>query len=331
MMKNWIKINAFMNTHVKPKRWLFHRHPLSPSLWLRVNVAHRAFGCVWTSTSTPSSLSLRLRVIVIESLHHHRAFGSSGHRHRIPPSSPSLRLRVIVVESLDLTSLRLRVIVIVFTSRHHRAFGCVWMSTPSSSNPSTSRAFGYVWSSSSSQVDLTSLRLRVIVIVFSSGHRRRIPQPHEPSAACGPYRAFGSSGHRHRIPRPHEPSATCDRHRIPRAFGSSGERHLQHRGRLSFWKMAQDQNARLKIMKTKSKDCGDDLEKETPRPPLSPLLLFAGKMVRRVKLVCVVSAAISHLLTLFYPRHFSWSFALFTFFFLRHTHTCHLVYIYIFK
>ena len=99
-------------------------------------------------------------------------------RHRLHKStSPSLRLRVnvnsIVIESLDLTSLRLRVIVIVFSSRPHepsatcdrhrllkwpsssnpstsRAFGCVWtlpslwLKWPSSSNPSTSRAFGYV-------------------------------------------------------------------------------------------------------------------------------------------------------------------------------------------
>ena len=99
----------------------------------------------------------------------------------------------IVIESLDLTSLRLRVIVIVFVIE--------------SLDLTSLRLRVNVNSLVIEPLDLTSLRLRVIIIVFSSGDRRRIPRPHKPSAACGPHRAFGSSGDRQRIPRPHEPSA----------------------------------------------------------------------------------------------------------------------------
>ena len=136
-------------------------------------------------------------MIVIESLHHHRAFGSSGHRRRIPPSSPSLRLRVIVIESLDLTSLRLKwpsssnPSIITEPSAacdrrriprpHEPSAACDRHRLHKSTSPSL-RLRVNVNSIVIESLDLTSLRLRVIVIVFSS--------------------------------RPHEPSATCDRHRL---------------------------------------------------------------------------------------------------------------------
>ena len=118
-----LRVNINVNSIITEPSAACDRHripPSSPSLRLK-----------WPSSSNPS--------IITEP-------SAACDRHRLHKStSPSLRLRVnvnsIVIESLDLTSLRLRVIVIVFSSRPHE---------PSATCDrhrllkSTSRAFGYV-------------------------------------------------------------------------------------------------------------------------------------------------------------------------------------------
>jgi len=165
-----LRVNINVNSIITEPSAACDRHripPSSPSLRLK-----------WPSSSNPSIISKPSAACDRRRIPRPHEPSAACDRHRLHKStSPSLRLRVnvnsIVIESLDLTSLRLRVIVIVFSSRPHepsatcdrhrllkwpsssnpstsRAFGCVWtlpslwLKWPSSSNPSTSRAFGYV-------------------------------------------------------------------------------------------------------------------------------------------------------------------------------------------
>jgi len=133
-----LRVNINVNSIITEPSAACDRHripPSSPSLRLK-----------WPSSSNPSIITEPSAACDRRRIPRPHEPSAACDRHRLHKStSPSLRLRVnvnsIVIESLDLTSLRLRVIVIVFSSRPHE---------PSATCDrhrllkSTSRAFGYV-------------------------------------------------------------------------------------------------------------------------------------------------------------------------------------------